>query len=234
MRPLLLGVIALGTLAAVIRAQDAPTAATERLLELRNQRDALTPQERRSLLAGKVDIVIDAYLEAARTYGGDLAVPFLVDALELAPQRRTARDIVAIIAADYCKIPALEAIGNRLPKLKTRCGIKPANDLLAKIESESPSPRLRAWATLARLETTILSSKPGVDRYEAAKQEVTNAVEGVADDELRARFDALFAREHLTLGSIAPDIVGVDLDGVTLKLSDYKGKVVLLDFWGDW
>jgi hypothetical protein len=32
----------------------------------------------------------------------------------------------------------------------------------------------------------------------------------------------------------APDIVGKDLDGKPLKLSDYRGKVVLLDFWGNW
>ncbi|MCA8952842.1 MAG: hypothetical protein KDE27_25255 [Planctomycetes bacterium] len=36
------------------------------------------------------------------------------------------------------------------------------------------------------------------------------------------------------VGGTAPDIVGVDLDGVSFKLSDYKGKVVFLDFWGDW
>lgn len=32
----------------------------------------------------------------------------------------------------------------------------------------------------------------------------------------------------------APEIVGTDLDGVDFKLSDYDGKVVMLDFWGDW
>ncbi|MCA9047453.1 MAG: redoxin domain-containing protein, partial [Planctomycetaceae bacterium] len=31
-----------------------------------------------------------------------------------------------------------------------------------------------------------------------------------------------------------PDIVGTDVDGNPLKLSDYAGKVVVLDFWADW
>ena len=29
----------------------------------------------------------------------------------------------------------------------------------------------------------------------------------------------------------APEIVGTDQDGKQLKLSDYRGKVVMLDFW---
>jgi thiol-disulfide isomerase/thioredoxin len=36
------------------------------------------------------------------------------------------------------------------------------------------------------------------------------------------------------LGKPAPDIVGKDLDGKTLRLSDYRGKVVVLTFWGSW
>jgi len=44
----------------------------------------------------------------------------------------------------------------------------------------------------------------------------------------------LFAVENLKIGKVAPDIKGVDLDGVDFKLSDYRGKVVVLDFWGDW
>lgn len=38
----------------------------------------------------------------------------------------------------------------------------------------------------------------------------------------------------LVVGKIAPDIVGVDLDDVEFKLSDYRGKVVVIDFWADW
>jgi cytochrome oxidase Cu insertion factor (SCO1/SenC/PrrC family) len=33
---------------------------------------------------------------------------------------------------------------------------------------------------------------------------------------------------------IAPEIVGVDADGKKFHLSDYRGKVVLLDFWASY
>ncbi len=44
----------------------------------------------------------------------------------------------------------------------------------------------------------------------------------------------LFDLDHLQIGMVAPDIEGEDEDGVAFKLSDYRGKVVLLDFWGHW
>src|SRR4051812_31353276 len=38
------------------------------------------------------------------------------------------------------------------------------------------------------------------------------------------------APDALTIGKVAPDIVGEDIDGKEFKLSDYRGKVVVLDF----
>jgi hypothetical protein len=39
---------------------------------------------------------------------------------------------------------------------------------------------------------------------------------------------------NLKVGKTAPEINGEDIDGKKFKLSDYRGKVVLLDFWGHW
>jgi hypothetical protein len=44
----------------------------------------------------------------------------------------------------------------------------------------------------------------------------------------------LFELRFLSVGKEAPDIEDEDIDGKKFKLSDYRGKVVLLDFWGDW
>jgi hypothetical protein len=45
---------------------------------------------------------------------------------------------------------------------------------------------------------------------------------------------ALFELRFLGIGKEAPDIAGDDLDGEKFKVSDYRGKVVVLDFWGNW
>lgn len=44
----------------------------------------------------------------------------------------------------------------------------------------------------------------------------------------------IFEIKFLSIGKTAPDIEAEDIDGTTFKLSDYRGKVVVVDFWGDW
>jgi hypothetical protein len=44
----------------------------------------------------------------------------------------------------------------------------------------------------------------------------------------------LYEIRNLAVGKVAPDITGEDIDGKKFRLSDYRGKVVLLDFWGNW
>ena len=40
--------------------------------------------------------------------------------------------------------------------------------------------------------------------------------------------------ERLAVGAVAPDFESQDLAGMTVKLSDYAGHVVVLDFWATW
>jgi hypothetical protein len=46
--------------------------------------------------------------------------------------------------------------------------------------------------------------------------------------------DALFDLTKLAVGRTAMEIEAEDLDGKQFKLSDYRGKVVVIDFWGNW
>jgi hypothetical protein len=51
---------------------------------------------------------------------------------------------------------------------------------------------------------------------------------GTAGERAKAE---LYELRHLCVGQHAPDVEGEDQDGKRFKLSDYRGKVVLLDFW---
>lgn len=51
---------------------------------------------------------------------------------------------------------------------------------------------------------------------------------------LRMMASCLYKMKNLQIGQVAPEISGADSDGKAFKLSDYRGKVVLLIFWGDW
>ena len=44
----------------------------------------------------------------------------------------------------------------------------------------------------------------------------------------------LFEIRRLQIGMMAPEIEGADVHEKPMKLSDFRGKVILLDFWGDW
>ncbi|MCP4782081.1 MAG: redoxin domain-containing protein [Fuerstiella sp.] len=51
---------------------------------------------------------------------------------------------------------------------------------------------------------------------------------------LQARAAGHLNATNLVVGKVAPDMIGHDIDGESFRLSDYRGKIVLLDFWGDW
>jgi peroxiredoxin len=43
-----------------------------------------------------------------------------------------------------------------------------------------------------------------------------------------------FAGAQPAIGELAPDISLNDINGNTIKLSDLRGKIVLVDFWASW
>jgi hypothetical protein len=83
-----------------------------------------------------------------------------------------------------------------------------------------------------------LRRSPGGEEQRA--EYLRAAVEHAGDLEFRGRSikaaaeGELFAAENLAIGKVAPEIEGEDTEGVAFKLSDYRGKVVVIDFWGDW
>jgi thiol-disulfide isomerase/thioredoxin len=44
----------------------------------------------------------------------------------------------------------------------------------------------------------------------------------------------LFQMRHLGIGQTPPDIEGEDIDGKPMRLSEFRGKVVVISFWATW
>ena len=113
-----------------------------------------------------------------------------------------------------------------------------AQSFLKLLSQDSLRPKIRALALYA-LAGSLREASPGkpsaesIAVLEQMKRDYGNLehngylISAICDAEI---FDAKF----LSIGCAAQDIVGLDQDGVELKLSDYGGKVVVLDFWGDW
>jgi AhpC/TSA family len=110
--------------------------------------------------------------------------------------------------------------------------------LLQDALDKSSNPKVRAAACLAIARR--LKLQPGGDQAKAEKLFERAAAE-FGDVNLYGRrtvretaANELFEIRNLAIGKTAPEIEGSDVDGNRFKLSDYRGKVVVLDFWGYW
>ena len=59
-------------------------------------------------------------------------------------------------------------------------------------------------------------------------------VEGAEESALAPVRDRLYELENLVIGAVAPDFAGETATGESFRLSDQRGKVVVLDFFGFW
>jgi tetratricopeptide (TPR) repeat protein len=116
-------------------------------------------------------------------------------------------------------------------------GVRPedrAIKLLSRIEHYSSEMETKAAAVTLRA---------GMFYDEYSGEGDTARARGILERTIRLypRTDAakraanmLFAMDNLAVGQPAPDFTATDENGVTFKLSDYRGKVVIVDFWGFW
>jgi thiol-disulfide isomerase/thioredoxin len=113
---------------------------------------------------------------------------------------------------------------------------------LRKILKENRNRRARGGAAFAL--ASVVHFAGGVDRQREAEKlyqqylhdfdgsdPINGSVEQVLREAARAACEEVRWR---AVGKVVPEIEGKDLDGRPLKLSDHRGNVVLLSFWGTW
>jgi hypothetical protein len=151
---------------------------------------------------------------------------------------------IALVSRNYVKSamlgPACQALGSRGDE-------KEAETLLRTIVQKNPHREVQgmAWLGLAQMLKRRAERMPDAKVREKVQREseqlfgrvikqyadVKGSSGGTIADQA---MNELFAFEVPSIGMTALEIKGEDLDGKRFKLSDYRGKVVLLDFWGNW
>ena len=100
--------------------------------------------------------------------------------------------------------------------------------LLKELVQKSPHPGVKGSAALTLGQLHAEADPQQAERYFADVEKYGT------DKQKDSARGHLFQMKNLAVGKVAPEIEGEDVDGKKFKLSDYRGKVVLLSFWGDW
>ena len=132
-------------------------------------------------------------------------------------------------AAKAVRIAVAGATGYTGQELLRILSRHPAVTIVAATSSGATSATTRKLPALAHVFTgTITPLDP------AALANDAELVFLALPDKAAAELTRIKNLPNLKVGKTAPEIVGEDIDGKQFKLSDYRGKVVLLDFWGHW
>ena len=105
-----------------------------------------------------------------------------------------------------------------------------------RLGEESQSELVSGTALLA-LASSFEHDSKNIGRYETALQMLLEKHPGLKygrRDISGYAKQKLFASQNLRIGKEAPEVEGKDAQGKSFKLSDYRGKIVFFNFWGDW
>jgi hypothetical protein len=149
--------------------------------------------------------------------------------------RAEATRLAEEIVAEYPKSKQIGKI-SEWPFLFTA---KKLEGYLEKMFENSPHDEVKGAALLG---LARLARRNGTAGREKAAEMLKTVKEKYGDIPFRfttcgRMADALlnpYKPEDLEVGKKAPELEGMLVDGKKIKLSDLKGKVVVLDFWGDW
>jgi thiol-disulfide isomerase/thioredoxin len=101
-------------------------------------------------------------------------------------------------------------------------------DYIAYIRTADPVALMAEREALLERVVNEFGDVPAVPKWATAK---AKSDERTLGDSAKA---ALYSIQSLAVGKVAPEIEGEDIDAKSMKLSEHRGKVVVLVFWGTW
>ena len=114
-------------------------------------------------------------------------------------------------------------------------GREQALALCAELYDNLKLPESKALALGAQAAIELDGKPAGAEMPAAARELFARIAKEFPETDTGKRSAGLLFRiENLVVGKTAPDFATQDVEGVAFKLSDYRGKVVVLDFWGFW
>jgi len=137
------------------------------------------------------------------------------------------------LGASHLSAPWFGQALERLARDQRLVGVPFTRDLLRRTVEGTKNPATRA-SSLYSLGRMLLVSQDGEDRAEGKRLIDALASDHPESPEAKLIAEELFELLNLGLGCEAPDFEASTLEGHQFKLSDYRGKVVLLDFYGFW
>jgi hypothetical protein len=239
-------------LAAAAIAED-PAAQLDALVERWNKanedfntayRAAKTNDERKAVMEKQpkpAEYLAEFIAVAESAAGTETAAKAWVWAVKLSAQAEDAEAGGAAVDAllrDHVESKEIADLADFRIPIANVVGAEKVEALLRAVVEKSPVPQVKGAYMYAL--ASMLDERGAEHQAEVRKLMETLAKEYADVKNARGRSIGkraegwLFEKDNLQVGQTAPEIEGTDLSGVAFKLSDYRGKVVMLDFWGNW
>ena len=148
--------------------------------------------------------------------------------LQKQPDSRHALDLYVPLARLYIEVGLEKDVNTLINRFKSI--IKP-DDLQA-------HSVLSAMLELANQDGEVLELFENLEQHHPNSRYVLNKLarihERLGNSELAAEYRKKADPMSALVGKVVPNFSATDLDGKPISLQDYRGKVVLLDFWAVW
>ena len=107
------------------------------------------------------------------------------------------------------------------------------------VVAKSEVPHVRAAAFVLQAELLLAGEEGDAAPEVSARERALELLERAATEDPASEWgeraeQTAYSLRYLSVGSLAQDFEGTTFEGETFRLSDHRGKVVVLDFFGFW